>query len=268
MPVRVLPATEPVPREWSAAPGSRLRATLGVPFAALWVFGVGTLAILHSYLMPAQFRRNAHRWLRAWGRGVLTLTRICVETHGLERIAAPGPRILAFNHVSVLDLFVLTAIWHEGTKVLYKKEFHRIPVIGRGMRVLGFLAVDRSDPAAARASIDAAAELIREQGATVLLAPEGTRSRTGDLQEFKMGPFHLAAATHVPLVPVIMRGIEPILPGNAWLPRAGTVRIDFLPPVATDDWFAGTVRLHAARLRADFLQYLPAAPGTRGRAPA
>ena len=247
--------------ELAAAPGSRVRGLLGLLPATLAFVGIAAL-IAGLGLVSARFRHGGFVGLvRLWGRFPLWLFGVRLETHGRERVEAPGPRLILFNHVSLLDLFVLAALCPEQPVVLYKKELGRVPGLGWALRSLGMIAVDRQNHEAALASIRAAGERLHRQGASVLMAPEGTRSRSGGLQGFKLGAFHLAAGTGVPIVPMIMRGIEGVLPIGSWLVRPGTVRVDYLAPIQTTDWSRETIREHAEEVRALFLQLLPPAPG-------
>ncbi|MHC4838755.1 MAG: lysophospholipid acyltransferase family protein, partial [Planctomycetota bacterium] len=93
------------------------------------------------------------------------------------------------------------------------------------------------------------------------IAPEGTRSRKGGLQRFKMGAFHLALQTGAPIVPSIMRGVAELNPMGSLIVRSGTVRIDFLEPIRPDGWTRQELHRHAEEVRAVFLRYLSAAPG-------
>ncbi|TAH39559.1 MAG: 1-acyl-sn-glycerol-3-phosphate acyltransferase [Planctomycetota bacterium] len=247
---------------FDARPGSRLRGALALLPAALFGFAYPAYAILYSIVAPRRFRERRYRMLRCFGRGMLRILGVRVEEHGSEHVRAPGPKLVMFNHVSLLDLFVLASVWPDGGTVLYKKEFHRVPVIGRGMRLMDFIAVDRENRERAFQSIEEAAARVRARGVAVLVAPEGTRSRHGGLQEFKMGPFHLAVATRAPVVPMIQRGIEQLQPMGAWLVRPGRARIDYLEPISTESWTRDQVKQRAPEVRARFLRYLPPAPGT------
>lgn len=251
---------EAAPLSWDARAGSRLRGALALLPAALFFFGYPACAIVYSALAPRRFEQRRYGILRRYGRGMLRILGVRIEQHGAERLHAPGPKVVMFNHVSLLDLFVLPAVWPDGGTALYKEEFHRIPIIGRAMRRMGFIAVDRGNFERARASLDQAAQAIRARGVAVFIAPEGTRSRRGGLQEFKMGPFHLAMGTRAPVVPMVTRGIDQLLPMGSWLVRPGTVRIDYLEPVATADWSREQLKTLAEGMRSRFLRYLPPAP--------
>ena len=211
-------------------------------------------------LAPGYMRRRQTAWVHAWGRSILFLFGVKVSVHGAERRTAPGAALVLFNHAGLLDLMVLAAQWDQDSTVIYKREFHRIPVIGFVMRRLGMIAIDRHDRELAVASLEVAAALVRSRQCKVFLAPEGTRSRRGGVQEFKLGAFHLAVATRAPILPTLLRGISQLNSSKSWLIRSGTVRLDYLEPVSTANWQEKTVREHAAEIRSIFLRYLPPAP--------
>ena len=247
-----------------ARAGSRLRSVLTLPVAVLFGFLYPLFLIPPAVLTPGWFRPRRAKAVSNWGRFLLWLWGIKLEVHGREHHDGEGARILLFNHVSILDLMVLSAAWGRHDTVVYKKEFGRIPIIGRCMRVLDFVAVDRGDRSKARESIATAAAYIREKGFAVWIAPEGTRSRKGGLQDFKMGPFHMALASGAALVPTISRGIEQLSPHGTFIVRPGVVRVDYLEPISTDGWDRRELRERAKDVRQVFLQYLDPAPGSEG----
>lgn len=249
------------PLEWEAPPrGGALRGLLMIVPAFLWAFGYILFLIFALPLAPGWSRRHRLGLLRRWGKGLLWLFGIRMELHGLEHRDLTGAKILVVNHVSLVDLFVYSAAWaHPGT-VIYKKEFGRIPLMGRLMRMLGFIEIDRGNNEAARQSVAQAAQRIREEGLAMWIAPEGTRSRLGGLQKFKMGAFHLALQTQAPLVPTIMRGADLVNPMGSWIVRSGTIRLDFLPPIETKNWTRGELREKSTEVRELFLRFLPEAP--------
>ena len=243
-------------RTWDARPGGGLRGLLLLPLSALWMILASGFVAVVAVVVPGWFRRRGWWMVRAWGRVPLWWHGVRLEVTGAERLEAAGPRLVLFNHVSILDLFVLAATSPANTVVVYKQEFHKIPGIGHALKALGCIAVDRSDKERALASMSAAAERIRSEGCTVYIAPEGTRSRKGGLQEFKLGAFHLAVQTGAPLVPLIMRGIPAVLPMGSFRIRSGRVGVDLLEPIEPTGWTTEGVRDHAAEVREVFLEYL------------
>jgi len=265
------PAMDPGPSPSSASAlarerfdahaGSRLRGALLAPLTLVWALLASLIVAIIAVIAPRWFKRRGWFLVNLWGRLPLWWHGIRVELHGREQLQAPGPRIVLFNHVSVLDLFVLSAISPPNVVVVYKEEFKRVPGIGRALRALNCIPVDRSDPERSRESMTAAGERLRETGGLLLIAPEGTRSRKGGLQAFKLGAFHMAIQTGAPLVPLIMRGIEQVSPIGSVLIRPGRIRVDLLPPIDPTGWTPETVRDHAQAVRTVFLEYLdPAIP--------
>ncbi len=95
--------------------------------------------------------------------------------------------------------------------IVFKKELTRVPIWGWALRYGHFIMIDRSNPRDAMASIERAVQSIRS-GHSVILFPEGTRTRDGKLQPFKRGAFSLAVKAGVPVVPVTINNTFGIMP--------------------------------------------------------
>lgn len=237
---------------FDARPGSRLRGVVMLIPVVLWAFGYMAFMLLWSYVAGGHLHRHRQGAIRAWGGVQLWLLGIKVEVHGEEHRLAPGPAILLFNHVSTLDLMVLSFSWTADSSLVYKKEFRNIPVMGRLMRFFGMIEVDRGNHEKAVDSISEAAAQVRDQGLKLMIAPEGTRSGSGSLGKFKKGPFHMALQTRAPVVPMVMRGIEVLAPNNTMIVRPGRIRVDILPPIPTEHWDRKNLNAHMAEVRAAF----------------
>jgi putative phosphoserine phosphatase/1-acylglycerol-3-phosphate O-acyltransferase len=232
---------------------------LFVPLTVALLAGAALIGLVAGF--STRFREGGYLvWVRRWGRWPLRAMGIRVEVHGLERRDAPGPKLILFNHLSLLDLFVLSSLSPERPLVLYKRELDSVPGLGGALRAMGMIPVDRQDHAAAIASVSEATERILSEQAAVLMAPEGTRSRRGGLQRFKLGAFHLAANAQVPIVPMVIRGIDSVLPMNRHFARSGVIRVDFLPAISTRGWRAEDARRHATEVRDVFLRFVPPEP--------
>src|SRR3954468_16969206 len=196
----------------------------------------GTLSIGLTVIIAALFGvkdkpnglfDNAPRW---WSMLVLWASGIKVRTHGLENLKA-GPHIYASNHVSWFDVPALAKILPH-YKFVAKAELFKVPVFGRAMRAVGMIEIQRENRKAAFGAYDVAAERIRA-GSSVVVFPEGTRGREYALRPFKKGPFVLAIAAGVPIVPIIVHGtIEIMKKGSLWA-HPGTIDIHLLEPVET-----------------------------------
>jgi 1-acyl-sn-glycerol-3-phosphate acyltransferase len=117
--------------------------------------------------------------------------------------------------------------------MIAKKQLGSIPLFGWAMRAGRFIFIDRQNATSARRTIDVATQRIRE-GASVLLFPEGTRSRDGQLQPFKKGGFHLAIDAGAPIVPVALRGTRELMPRGALGLKPGQVSVIIGEPISTE----------------------------------
>jgi 1-acyl-sn-glycerol-3-phosphate acyltransferase len=172
------------------------------------------------------------RW---FGRRVIEVLDIQLRPTGAERVPPGRAYVYMSNHQSHLDIPVLYATLPSPTiRMLGKTELFQIPLWGRGLRAAEFIEVDRSNPAAARKSIAYAARLVNE-GVSIYLAPEGTRSRDGRIGKLKKGGFHLALGTGAPIVPVAVKGTIGILPRGSRVMKSGqTVEVTIGAPIAVE----------------------------------
>jgi 1-acyl-sn-glycerol-3-phosphate acyltransferase len=135
----------------------------------------------------------------------LLLSGIRYRVSGREHLPAGRAVVFCANHQSNIDPPVLFEALDPRLHILYKAELSKLPLLGRAMRVGGFVAVDRGNREQAFASIAMGAESLRA-GNSFLIFPEGTRSRTGALLPFKKGGFIMAVQAQVPVVPVAVTG--------------------------------------------------------------
>jgi len=142
---------------------------------------------------------------KLWSRIMLTAVGARVTYHGLDRIDDKAPRIFIANHLSMIDIWVMLTLIPPSTRFVAKQELFRIPVFGWALAGAGSIPINRSNRKEAIRSLGLAAERIRA-GRSVVLFPEGTRSRDGRLQPFKKGAFHLAVRAGVPVTPVAITG--------------------------------------------------------------
>jgi 1-acyl-sn-glycerol-3-phosphate acyltransferase len=168
------------------------------------------------------------RW---FGRRVVELLDIQLTASGAERVPLRSVVYMS-NHQSHLDIPVLYATLPSPTiRMLAKAELFRIPLWGRGLRAAEFIEVDRGNHTRAVQSIEHAARLVQD-GVSIWVAPEGTRSVDGRIGRLKKGGFHLALATGTPIVPVAIRGTIGILPRGGKVMRTHQrVSVQIGPPI-------------------------------------
>ena len=140
------------------------------------------------------------------------------------------PYVFMPNHLSTVDIWALFVAAPRPIRFIAKKQLAQIPLFGWAMAAGRFIFIDRKNPAAAKRSINLAVQRIRD-GSSVVIFPEGTRSRDGLLAPFKKGGFHLAANAGVKVVPVAIRGAGHVMPpGKLWM-HPGPVVIDMGAPI-------------------------------------
>lgn len=162
----------------------------------------------------------------------LWLAGVKLEVKGLEKIPAGQAVVYMPNHQSNCDPPAVISILPP-VLVMAKKEFFRVPILGRAMILRGFIPVDRKNRERAIQSVERAVESLKA-GASFLAYPEGTRSPDGHLQTFKKGVFVMAIKAGVPIVPISVSGSVKIMRKGEMGMHPGTVRITIHDPVPTE----------------------------------
>ncbi len=176
-----------------------------------------------------------HRAAAVWARSILLASRVKVTVKNISRIDPDQSYIYMSNHQSNFDIPVLLAYLPVQFRWLAKAELFRIPIFGYAMKRSGYISIDRSNRRSAIESLQRAAETIR-RGVSVVIFPEGTRSRDGRISPFKKGGFVLAVDAGVPIVPVIIHGTWPIMQKDSLRIRSGEVVLEIGQPIATSDY--------------------------------
>ncbi|HEY4644328.1 MAG TPA: lysophospholipid acyltransferase family protein [Bacteroidota bacterium] len=197
----------------------------------LWTcfFSVAVLVTL-----PFNKGGRLFNWLGIqWGRGIMRICGIKVEVEGLENLDFSSSYIYVSNHASMFDIPAVMGYIPDQIRIVFKKELAGIPLFGWAVRTGGYIVIDRGHGQDAMRSLEKAAETIR-RGASVLLFPEGTRTRTGKLQPFKRGAFNLALRAGVPVVPLTINGSYRIMPKSSLRINPGTIQLKLGIPIPTN----------------------------------
>ena len=175
-------------------------------------------------------------WLKThknWGNGILNAVKVDWVIHNEERLIRPS--IFVCNHQSFLDVVLLPAMLPGEKVFIAKKEIEKIPVFGTAFSRTGAVMIDRSNPRGAIESIKSGVAKLPKDWSIVIF-PEGTRSKTGELKHFKKGCVHLALGTKYPIVPIAVHGVREVTRSPKWLPRRGTLQIAVGEPIDTTGW--------------------------------
>jgi 1-acyl-sn-glycerol-3-phosphate acyltransferase len=207
------------------------RALLNTALIALATI-LGSVAALVSRLFDSS-GDSVLRLARWWSRSICRLSGVRIEVRGHTELDPQRSYVFMANHLSTVDIWALFVALPIPVRMIAKKQLGSIPLFGWAMRAGRFIFIDRQNTASARRSIERAKERIRS-GASVLLFPEGTRSRDGALMAFKKGGFHLAIDAGVPIVPVALRGTRELMPRGSLLLRPGNVSVTIGAPIPTE----------------------------------
>jgi 1-acyl-sn-glycerol-3-phosphate acyltransferase len=179
-------------------------------------------------------RGGVYDWAgTGWSRNVLRAAKTPVIADGLEHIPRDRPVIYASNHSSMFDIWALFATLPGSVRFVAKRELFKIPLLGRAMLAAGHIPIDRAARKRAFEAYDEAARTIQRGTSSIVVFPEGTRSRTGELLPFKNAPFGLAIAAQVPIIPVYVHHTFEIMPKGAWQLRPRPIRLLAGPPIMT-----------------------------------
>jgi len=261
------PVLRCVPRGGRPGPTDVLR-TLGFygGFAAAVGAGIGVGLLRRS-------RREMLDVTTALGADLgLALAGVRVEVlGGAEYLTSARPCLFVFNHQSKIDPIIAMKLVRGQFTGVAKKEAKNVPGFGQLFQLADVAFVDRGNTAQARAALEPAVAKMRDEGISLMMAPEGTRSATPRLGPFKKGAFHIAMQAGVPMVPIVIRNAGEVMWRGAQVITPGTVEVVVLPPVDSGGWRVETITEHVAQVRGmftDTLAHWPGRPVAPGDGPA
>ena len=233
-----------------SSPVAQLRTVAGI--ASLLPAAAGGLGL---GLLTRNRRTGVNFFTAAWTRLLMASIGIDLNVLGEENLTAKRPAVFLFNHRNQADPFIAGRLISDNFTSVGKKELEKDPLMGTVGRVLDAAFIDRDDPKAAVESLQKIEDLARK-GISVLIAPEGTRLDTTEVGEFKKGPFRIAMAAGVPLVPIVIRNAEIIAERNSSTFNAGSVDVAVFPPISVDDWTTENLSERIAEVRQLYLDTL------------
>ena len=184
-----------------------------------------------------------------------------IKTRVAGRSNIPVNRAVVFcaNHQSNIDPPILFSTLHPRLHVLFKAEMKKLPLLGKAFQVGGFVPIDRASRERSMASIEQAAQSLRD-GNSFLTFPEGTRSRTGELLPFKRGPFLMALKAQVPVVLVAVQGGTASMRKGSPLIRPATVTVRIGEPIETRGMSLADRTVLAERVRSSVEELMAQGP--------
>jgi len=226
-----LPPSQSLPPETIAlspsVPVSRVRVVINRLVFRGMLFTMGTIAVVMYRVV--RNKNVTWRFAKAQARNLIRLCGATVHVRGMEHLGA-GPYMFTPNHQSHFDIPMLLGYLPGNNRFAAKKELFGEPVLGAVLRTMGMIPIDRANPLEAIHMLNQ----LNTDGYSTIIFPEGTRSRDGSLLPFKKGPFVAAIHLGVPIVPVVCRGTQLVMPKGEYLSIIpGEVELVILPPIPT-----------------------------------
>jgi 1-acyl-sn-glycerol-3-phosphate acyltransferase len=182
----------------------------------IMVYFIFTALIVPPFLKPEKKRARVDKWLDNWSRLLINQVKSNVKVTYTTPIKwEPGTNyILLSNHLSLYDIPLIYRALPPSIRMLAKKELKSIPFFGNAMTQAEFIFIDRKNRTQAILDLEKAKAKLTD-GIKLWIAPEGTRSRTGNLLPFKKGPFMLAIQTNAVIIPIGIVNSNKIMSPNS-----------------------------------------------------
>ena len=219
-----------------------------IPTIAVYTVVLGIGSITSSFFDRRGY--FAHGCARAWSWLILATTGVEVTVQGLERVVPGKTYVFVANHQSIYDIPCLFWSIPFQLRIIAKESLGSFPMLGPHLKRTGHLLVDRKHPD--RAGIFGWASRLTSNGLSLIIFPEGTRSRDGFLGKFKGGSIMLAMQAGLPLVPISVVGSRHVMKKGELTTRPGRVTVIVHAPIeiaATAEPPVSDVRALADRVR-------------------
>lgn len=219
------------------------------------IFVPAILKGLSSGITNGSWSEGIDTMVTAIGDLGTTVAGIKLAVKGEEHIWSARPAVFIFNHQSNADALIAVKLLRNGIRGVAKKELQKMPIIGQIMQLTGTIFLDRADKEKSIEAMKPAVESL-QNGTSVVIFPEGTRSYDYTLGKFKKGAFHLAMQAGVSLVPVILKNAHDAMPRGKNLFNPTLVEVIVLPPISTKSWTKQNMDRKIAEVRGKFLKEL------------
>lgn len=200
-------------------------------------------------------RRGVNFFTSTFSQLSLAIAGVQLNVIGQENLTAQRPAVFIFNHRNQVDPVIAGALVRDNWIGVGKKELKKDPIMGTLGRLLDGVFIDRDDPVAAVETMHEVEDRAR-RGLSIVIAPEGTRVDTTEVGPFKKGPFRLAMAAGIPIVPIVIRNAELVAARNSTVVNPGTVDVAVFPPISVQDWTVENLPERIAEVRQLYLDTL------------
>ena len=163
---------------------------------------------------------NGHFWGyypgKIWSQLTCITFLLPIKVEGKENIDEKTSYVFLANHQGAFDIFLIYGYLGRNFKWMMKKSLRKIPFVGKACEMAGFIFVDKSSPRKVYETIKNA-ERVLQGGTSMVVFPEGARTFSGHMREFKKGAFQMADQLQLPVVPMTIDGSFDVLPRTSKL---------------------------------------------------
>lgn len=215
----------------------RLRIVWIAFLTGLYTF-VSSMKIIFGSLIVKNNRKLIDKIMLQWAENILSTIRLSVKVKGQERleIEKNTPVIVMCNHSSLYDIPVAIQALNTSFRFVAKKEMFKIPVLGTAIKYAEFISIDRKNHEQALKDLEKAKDKMLD-GITLWMAPEGTRSRNGQLAKFKKGGFHIALDTDATIIPIVIKNIHKVQAGDEIkIYLSQTIEVEICKPIDSKNY--------------------------------
>ncbi len=216
-----------------------------IPAIGVYTTILGSLSLASS--LVDRSGHFAHGCARLWSWLILATTGVSVDVKGLDRLVAGTTYIFVSNHQSIYDIPVVFSSLPYQLRIIAKESLGSFPFLGWHLRRTGHLLVDRKNPD--RAGILRRWKALVDQGLSLIIFPEGTRSQTGRVGIFKAGSFLMAIEAGLPVVPLSVDGTRRVMRKGELTTRPGHATLVVHPPLETTGLTVSDARGFAQKVR-------------------
>jgi 1-acyl-sn-glycerol-3-phosphate acyltransferase len=207
-----------------------IKSAVFVPLFILFTIAISAVFIL---FMSLRLRRIGEMTIQVWSRVFLFVPPLRFTVAGTENLDPDTQYFFLANHLSNFDVPLLFRAIPTPIRYLAKKELYKIPVFAQALKVAGIVKIDRGAGVSSYAAINEGVANAKKNGYSLIVFPEGTRSRDGELHPFKKGAFRMAMSTGLPVVPVTVNGTWEVWPPGSKLFYKGDASVVIHEPIQT-----------------------------------
>ena len=218
-----------------------------------FVVSIIVLGVTYPFDKSRRWVHECSRYICKWLFGIPPRMKRTID--GVENIDPNKAYVMVMNHNSGIDIFAAYKI-PLNFRWVSKREVFRVPFMGPLLTIHGDIPIERGNPSEAMAKVLNLGKLWLGRGASVAIFPEGTRSKTGEINRFKMGAFNLAKEANVEILPIVMTGTNKMF-RKGWLVNwTNHVAIRVMKPISVEEIAATDVKEMAQKVREQMVDEL------------